>query len=54
MLIPISHPFLIFIKIKRDKKASKKIKNIELQNYNFRVKWIKKCIFKNLEKYFKY
>ena len=37
-----------------DKEAAKKIKNIELQNYNFRVKWIKKCIFENLEKYFKY
>ena len=24
-----------------DKEATKKIKNIELQNYNFRVKWIK-------------
>ena len=32
----------------------KKIKNIELQNYNFRVRWIKKCISENLEKYFKY
>ena len=36
-----------------DKEAAKKIKNIELQNYNFRVKWIKKCISENLEKYFK-
>ena len=38
----------------KDKGAAKKIKNIELQNYNFRVKWIKKCISENLEKYFKY
>ena len=37
-----------------DKEAAKKLKNIELQNYNFRVKWIKKCISENLEKYFKY
>ena len=32
----------------------KKIKNLELQNYNFRIKWIKKCISENIENYFKY
>ena len=37
-----------------DKESSKKIKNIQLQNYNFRIRWIKKCISENLEKYFKY
>ena len=37
-----------------DKESSKKIKNIELQNYNFRIKWIKKCISENPVKYFKY
>jgi hypothetical protein len=37
-----------------DKESAKKIKNIELQNYNFRIKWIKKCISENPVKYFKY
>ena len=37
-----------------DKESSKKIKNIELQNYDFRIRWIKKCTSENLEKYFKY
>ena len=37
-----------------DKESTKKLKNIELQNYNFRIKWIKKCISENQEKYFKY
>ena len=37
-----------------DKESAKKIKNIELQNYNFRVNWIKKYISENIEDYFKY
>ena len=37
-----------------DKESAKKIKNIELQNYDFRIRWIKKCTSENLEKYFKY
>ena len=37
-----------------DKESAKKIKNIELQNYDFRIRWIKKCNWENLEKYFKY
>ena len=36
-----------------DKESAKKIKNIELQNYDFRIRWIKKCTSENLEKYFK-
>ena len=27
-----------------DKESSKKIKDIQLQNYIFRIRWIKKCI----------
>ena len=34
-----------------DKEAAKKIKNLELQNYNFRIKWIKKCISENLKNF---
>ena len=30
-----------------DIEPAKKLKNIELQNYNFRIKWIKKFISKN-------
>lgn len=37
-----------------DKESKKKIKNIELQNYNFRVNWIKKYISENIDEYFKY
>ena len=37
-----------------DKESSKKIKDIQLQNYIFRIRWIKKCISENMEKYFKY
>ena len=36
------------------KESKKKIKNIELQNYNFRVNWIKKYISENIDEYFKY
>ena len=37
-----------------DKESKKKIKNIELQNYNFRINWIKKYISENIDEYFKY
>ena len=37
-----------------DKESKKKRKNIELQNYIFRVNWIKKYISENIEEYFKY
>ena len=37
-----------------DKESKKKIKNIELQNYIFRINWIKKYISENIDEYFKY
>ena len=37
-----------------DKETKKRIKNIELQNYYFRINWIKKYINENIEEYFKY
>ena len=37
-----------------NKESKKRIKNIELQNYIFRINWIKRYINENIEEYFKY
>ena len=42
------------IEVVTDKESKKKRKNIEIQNYIFRVNWIKKYISENIKKYFKY
>ena len=44
----------IIIEKMNDTLKSKNIKNIELENYKFRVGWIKNYISKNIGEYFKY
>ena len=36
------------------KKNFKRLKNIELENYKFRINWIKNYMKKNIGKYFNY